>query len=294
MNDLEGMATALQASGQYRVQRRLQPRLRINDSHGAQTRLGLFVDVETTGLHPTKHEIIELGMIPFSYLTDGLICDIGPSFEQFQEPSSPIPPEITRLTGITDVMVAGQRIDIDAARALVDRASLVIAHNANFDRRFLERLSDVFALKPWACSMSQVDWVNEGHEGVKLACLAAGAGFFYDRHRAVHDCRAAIELLATPLPASGVPAMQRLLEKARRPSWRIWAVNSPFDLKDILKTRGYRWNGDDNLDPRAWYIDVDDGLQDAEITFLRKEIYLRDVELPMREITAFNRFSDRS
>ncbi len=72
MNDLEAMAGALRASGQYRVQRRLQPRLRINDSHGAPTRLGLFVDVETTGLDPTKHEIIELGMIPFSYLSDGL------------------------------------------------------------------------------------------------------------------------------------------------------------------------------------------------------------------------------
>lgn len=294
MSDLEAMADALRASGQYRVQRRLQPRLRINNARGAPTRQGLFVDVETTGLDPTKHEIIELGMIPFSYLPDGLICDIGPPFEQFQEPSSPIPPAITRLTGITDEMVAGQRIDVDAVRALVDRASLVIAHNASFDRRFLERLSDPFVVKPWACSMSQVDWTEEGHEGVKLAYLAAGTGFFYDRHRAVHDCRAAIELLAAPLPTSGVPAMQRLLEKARRPSWRIWAENSPFDLKDVLKARGYRWNGDDNPNPRAWYIDVEDGLQEAEIAFLRKEIYLRDVELLVREITAFNRFSDRA
>ena len=294
MNDLDAMAEALQASGQYRVLRRLQPRLRINDSGGAPTRLGLFVDVETTGLDPTKHEIIELGMIPFSYLPDGLICDIGPPFEQFQEPSAPIPPEITRLTGITDAMVAGHRIDLDAVRALVDRASLVIAHNAGFDRRFLERLSDAFVFKPWACSMSQIDWIGEGHEGVKLAYLAAGAGFFYDRHRAVHDCRAAIELLAMPLPASRVPAMQKLLEKARRPSWRIWEENSPFDLKDVLKARGYRWNGDDNPNPRAWYIDVDDGLQGDEIAFLRKEIYLRDVELLVREITPFNRFSDRT
>ncbi|HCJ22935.1 MAG TPA: DNA polymerase III subunit epsilon [Erythrobacter sp.] len=293
MNDFEAMAAALKASGQYRVQRRLEPRLRINNAHGAPTKLGLFVDVETTGLDPTKHEIIELGMIPFSYLPDGLICDIGPPFERFQEPTSPIPPEITRLTGITDAMVAGKRIDVDAVRALVDRSSLVIAHNASFDRRFLERLSDAFVFKPWACSMSQVDWIDEGHEGVKLAYLAAGAGFFYDRHRAVHDCRAAIELLAAPLPISGVPAMQKMLDKARRPSWRIWAENSPFDLKDVLKARGYRWNGDDNPNPRAWYIDVDDGQREAEIGFLCKEIYLREADLPVREVTAFNRFSDR-
>ena len=43
--------------------------------------------------------------------------------------------------------------------------------------------------------MSQVEWQSEGHEGVKLAWLAAGAGFFYDKHRAVNDCHAGIELL---------------------------------------------------------------------------------------------------
>lgn len=88
--------------------------------------------------------------------------------------------------------------------------------------------------------------------------------------------------------------MRRLLENARRPSWRIWAENSPFDLKDVLKARGYRWNGDDNPNPRAWYIDVDDGLRDAEIAFLRKEIYQREVELRAYEINAYNRFSDRA
>jgi len=294
MNDLEAMAEQLRASGEYRVQRRLQLRPRINDSRGAPTRLGLLVDVETTGLDPQKHEIIELAMVPFSYLPDGLICDVGPAFERFHQPSSPIPPSITRLTGITDAMVADQRIDCEAVRTLVNGAALIVAHNANFDRRFLERLSDAFVTKPWACSMSQVDWVEEGHEGVKLAYLAAGAGFFYNRHRAAHDCRATIELLASPLPTSGVPAMRGLLEKARRPSWRIWAENSPFDLKDALKARGYRWNGDENSNPRAWYIDVDDGMKEAEIAFLRQKIYLRDVELLVREITAYTRFSDRA
>lgn len=95
-------------------------------------------------------------MIPFSYLSDGLICDIGPPFEQFQEPSSPIPPTIMRLTGITDAMVAGQRIDVDAVRELVDHASLVIAHNASFDRRFsnASALPSFSSLWPVRCRRS--------------------------------------------------------------------------------------------------------------------------------------------
>ncbi len=291
--DLAALAELLNASGEYRVQRRLAERPIITDPDGTPTRTGLFLDVETTGLDPRKDEIIELAMIAFNYGVDGRIFEIGESFQCFQEPSAPIPQEITKLTGITDAMVAGQRIDAGQVAAFANGAALVVAHNAAFDRRFAERLSEVFVTKPWACSMTQVDWQAEGFEGTKLAYLAMGAGFFYDRHRAEHDCRAAIELLAKPLPSSGVPAMARLLDNARRPSWRIWAENSPYDLKDALKARGYRWNGDDNPNPRAWYIDVEDTQRDAEIEYLRKEIYLREVELLVHRMDAYNRFSDR-
>lgn len=291
--DLAAMAEVLRASGGYRVQRRLKPRRTINPIDGSTTRTALLVDVETTGLDPYKDEIIELAMVPFTYGVDGRIFEIGKPFERFQEPTSPIPTNITQLTGITDAMVAGQHIDPAEVSTFASGAALVVAHNAAFDRRFVERLSEVFATKPWACSMTQIDWVGEGHEGTKLTYLAAGAGFFYERHRAVHDCHAAIELLAATLPISGVPAMSQLLDRARRSSWRIWAENSPFDLKDTLKARGYRWNGESNSGPRAWYIDVDDQDRETELAYLRNEIYKHEIKLLENKITAYNRFSDR-
>jgi DNA polymerase-3 subunit epsilon len=87
--------------------------------------------------------------------------------------------------------------------------------------------------------------------------------------------------------------MGALLERARKPSWRIWAENSPFELKDILKARGYRWNAEGSPFPKAWYTEVDDDAKDAELTFLKNEIYQRDIELLVRKIDAYNRFSDR-
>jgi DNA polymerase III subunit epsilon len=120
-----------------------------------------------------------------------------------------------------------------------------------------------------------------------------GAGFFYDRHRAATDCVAAIELLASPLPKSGQSAMSCLLQAARRPAWRIWAENSPFELKDELKARGYRWNGDGGPSPKAWYIDVGKDAKEQELALLRSEIYQRDVEPLVRKITAYERFSGR-
>ncbi len=250
-NDLQAMAAALEASRLYRVLRKLGDRTQLSPPSGAPTRVGLFIDVETTGLDTAHDEVIELALVPFTYGLDGQVFDILPAYETFQEPSRPIPPEITQITGITDAMVAGCKIDLAQVEALVARAALVVAHNAAFDRRFAERLSAAFEAKPWACSMSQVDWAAEGHEGRKLSYLVAGAGYFYDAHRAATDCRAAIELLAALLPRSGVPAMAKLLENARRPSWRIWAENSPYDLRNALKARGYRWNGDGGPAPKA-------------------------------------------
>ena len=87
--------------------------------------------------------------------------------------------------------------------------------------------------------------------------------------------------------------MDCLLQRARQPGWRIWAENSPFDLKDQLKARGYRWNGDGCCGPSAWFIDVDDNTKEQELGFLRTEVYQRNLDPMVRRITAFERFSDR-
>ena len=287
------MAAALERSGGYRVLRRLAPLTPRAPPPGVRTRLGLFVDTETTGLDPARDEIIELAMVPFTYGVDGEIYEVGAPFQELRQPSKPIPPEITAITGIDDAMVEGQSIDPHAVTSFAAPAALVVAHNAAFDRRFLERYCETFNTKPWACSMREIDWAAEGYEGTKLAYLAAGAGFFYERHRAAHDCMAAIELLARPHPKSGRTGLAQLLERARTPSWRIWAENSPFDLKDVLKARGYRWNGEGTAAPRAWFIDVHEEARAAEEAFLKAEIYRGEIDLLVRRIDAYDRFSDR-
>ena len=292
--ELEALAKALEDSGLYRVLRKIEPRRAAVAPDGFVVRRGLFVDVETTGLDPSKDEIIEIAMVPFSYTLEGLVLDVGEPFQSLRQPSVPIPAEITRMTGIDDAMVAGHSVDPAAVASFASSAALVVAHNASFDRRFLERLCDTFTIKPWACSLSQVDWAAEGFEGSKLTYLAAGLGLFYDRHRALGDCHAGIEVLARPLPISGGTALAQLLTNARKPMRRIWAENSPFELKDSLKARGYRWNPDGNGSPKGWYVDVVQDDLDAELGFLQTEIYQCEIDLLTKEITAFDRFSDRA
>jgi DNA polymerase-3 subunit epsilon len=86
-------------------------------------------------------------MVKFDYLPDGRVGGVRDVFSSFNEPSIPIPTEVTVLTGITDDMVAGQRIDEAVVSTFVEDAVIVIAHNAGFDRKFAERYWPVFERK---------------------------------------------------------------------------------------------------------------------------------------------------
>ncbi|MXP66079.1 3'-5' exonuclease [Roseomonas sp. M0104] len=289
---LEAMAAALEASGRYQVLRRIAPRPATECPPGVPTRLGLLLDLETTGLDPAQDEIIAFAMLPFTYRLDGTLYQVGEPFSRLRQPSHPIPPTVSALTGLTDALVAGQQIDPVEVARFVEPAALIVAHNASFDRRFAERFCAAFVTKPWACSLNGVDWAGEGFEGTRLGYLAMRHGLFFDGHRAHHGCQATLEILARPLPRSGVPALAQLLQGARQTSWRIWAEQAPFEAKDRLKARGYRWNGEGQ--PRAWFIDVAEAEREAELAFLHSEIYGRAVELPTRRLTAYERFSERA
>jgi DNA polymerase III subunit epsilon len=291
---LSAMAEALAKSADYRVLRRLVPRKPSHPSVGLSTKSGILLDVETTGLDEQKDEVIELGMVKFDYLPDGRIAGLTDVFSSFNEPSKPIPPEVTTLTGITNEMVAGQRIDEGAVSSFAEDAVIVIAHNASFDRKFAERYWPIFQRKAWGCSATEVEWRKHGFEGSRLGYLLNGAGFFHQAHRAVDDCHALLEILALELPSTGTPALAVLLEQARKKTMRVWAEQSPFDLKDSLKRRGYRWSDGSDGRPRSWYIDIGEDKLDDEITFLRTEIYLQDMEPRSQTLTAFDRFSIRA
>lgn len=144
---LAAMADALSRSADYRVVRRLVPRIPFTPSIGQNTKTAVLLDTETTGLDARKDEIIELGTIKFDYLPDGRVAGVRDTFSAFNEPSVPIPLEVTALTGITDEMLAGHRIDEAAVTAFVDDAVIVIAHNSGFDRKFVERYWPVFEQK---------------------------------------------------------------------------------------------------------------------------------------------------
>jgi len=290
--DPDELAAKLAAHPDFRVIRRLDPSQQRLPLTGSKIRRAAVLDTETTGTDPAQDQVIELAIVLFEYcLETGAVGRVVDRYDGLEDPGRTIPPESTAIHGITDAMVAGQRFDDARVESLVKQAGIVIAHNARFDRGFLESRMPIFASVPWACSWQEIPWSDAGIESSKLEYLAYRHGFFYEGHRAEIDCLALLELLSRPFGQTGSTALQVLLETARKPSFRLWANNSPFDTKDALRKRGYRWVPD----KRTWVGELASREEvPAELAWLRDTVYGgKSVALDLDEFDAKSRYSDR-
>jgi DNA polymerase-3 subunit epsilon len=289
--DLEFLARQLEASDDYRVLRRLKPPTLLDRTTlPTGTREAVALDLETTGLSHGRDRPIEIGMVRFAYDERGAILGITDQLSALEDPGVPLDPIITRITGLRDADVAGQRFPDDAVARLLDGVGLVIAHNAGFDRPFAEERYPVLQGLHWACSLEEIAWDTfEGFVGRSLGALLMARGAFFGAHRAVEDALALTELLRIPLPDGSLP-FELLRVSARRTSVRLWAEKAPFDQKDVLKGRGYRWNGEAKL----WWIDLEEAQLEEELAVLQRDVYLgRMGKLPQLRFDARVRWSRR-
>ncbi len=205
-------------------------------------KLGIILDLETTGLSKEHDEIIEVAFRPFYFCPQFFkVTSIARKFTLYNEPSSPIREEITELTGITDEMVAGQKIDWSWLRNMLNSADYIICHNASFDRGFFDTILEREGVKVtedvvWACSMKQIDWQSFCRPSKALEVLCAWSGFFYDSHRAHVDVDALLHLLRRE------SRLGELIETSSTADYRVFAMNSPREMNHLLKRRWYRWD----------------------------------------------------
>lgn len=233
---------------------------------GAVIKRANIIDCETTGLDPTTAKLIELAVVPFDYLDDGTIVAVHEPQSWLQDPGEPLTDEVKQVTGLTNEILAGQKINMAAVNGFFGNGMLNIAHNAAYDRQVCEQNLGLGVSMPWSCSMSEIDWkAHFKSPSRSLEVLAWSMGWFYDAHRAALDCLALAFLLTQP-GSDGRPLSAHLFERARAHSYRVYATGSPFERKDALKARGYRWDGT----RKVWHRDMHDPeTRDAEVSWLQ-------------------------
>lgn len=268
---------AVRAHPDYRVLEKFQPRITYHGDQELPEKLymGVYVDTETTGVDTRKDNIIELAIVKFTFDADGRIYFIEVSRSFLNDPGVPLDDKIRSITGITDDDVKGQVIDAREVDELLQDVHLVLAHNAAFDRKICERYFPRFKELPWACTQQDVPWRKEfGSPGLALEVIALFVGnIFYEAHRALIDCQIGVHML-TAQDRDGNPAMLYAINAASEDSLRVWACNSPYHTKDLLKDRGYHWNDGRDGRPKAWHKNMgqDREALGAELEWLRTRV----------------------
>ena len=206
------------------------------------------LDVETTGYSPGRDHLIEVAA---AVMKGPEILD---RFSALVDPGVPIPVEITKLTGIDDVVVAGE----DAAEAVVARLVAfvgkrdVVAHHAPFDRSFIESVAGPRALRgTWLDSLTLARLGLPRMRSHRLADLATAfaPGVSERAHRAGDDVEALCRVWRVAL--AGIAALdpgvlERIVNLGRGAAWpeRDWLSrisagigHAPYDLKEVRRKR---------------------------------------------------------
>lgn len=253
-----------------------------------------ILDTETTGLDTTAAEIIELGYMIVEVDADtGQFFDVLKRFNQLQQPSAALPPEITEVTGLTDADLTGQAIDWAEVEADLESVSLIVAHNAGFDRKMMERYSTACVSKLWGCSVNDVDWKEMGQKNRSQEWLVyVIADAYYSAHRALDDVSALSLLLSRKIPGKDEFIFKQLIRRANEDLCILKASGSRYEEKDQLKAAGYAWN----RDTLTWCKEVTATELETRKDELRQElISAAPSSKPMMgRIAAINRYSVRA
>ena len=153
-----------------------------------------IIDVETTGTSASFGKITEIAIVLHNGAT------VTETYNTLINPECNIPWNITRLTGITNEMVADAPKFCEVAKKIVEMTagSIFVAHNAMFDYSFIKeefkRLGYDYKRKT-ICTVKLGRKLLPGHRSYSLGNICEDLGIrITDRHRAIGDALATAKL----------------------------------------------------------------------------------------------------
>ncbi|MCX7882353.1 MAG: single-stranded-DNA-specific exonuclease RecJ [Brevinematales bacterium] len=175
----------------------------------------IFCDLETTGLNPSRDEIIEIGAVK---VKNGVILD---TFQCFLKTEKPLPKEISRLTGITQEMLEKEglppREALEKFFAFAENKK-IIGHNlADFDMRFLQHALRKYLGKHFSPPIEDTLRLSKilfpKLKDHKLSTLAEELGIYIDTsqlHRASFDAELCAKVYRSMILQRNHPLIQSL------------------------------------------------------------------------------------
>lgn len=159
----------------------------------------IVFDLETTGLDPQKHEIIEIGAIKINKNSTN-----HEAFQYLIKPKKKITQKITDINGITNDMVNREGRELaDVLPEFIDFIGnhRLIAYNAEFDMKFINAAAERHGLtinNKHSCALKMARKAWPDLPSYKLESLAKSGNLSTTgNHRALKDCELATYVYMT-------------------------------------------------------------------------------------------------
>lgn len=197
----------------------------------------LIIDTETTGLDAKEGKVIEIGAIFYNIPTQTITHQVSTLMHAESNPAF----DINRISpnALQSVLLENQSAAISMVHFMLVMCDAVVAHNAAFDRGWIESLDESLATvsrqKDWICTKEDFTWpVRKGiplnliHIAVDLDVPVVSA------HRALADC----QLLASCF--SKLTDINERLAESKKPR-DTYIANVSFDDRQLAKDAGFSW-----------------------------------------------------
>ena len=213
---------------------------------GAMSQSFVVFDLETTGLSPADCAITEIGAV---VVENGEITE---SYNSFVNPGCHIPEEITKITNITDEMVADAPGQEEALRAFLEFVDgrVLIAHNAHgFDIRFLKACAERYGVPFGNTYIDTLPLAQALYLGLRNYKLDTIGKYLeippFQHHRACDDAKALAQIyvkMIEDLALRGVTALENVntglggtRELAKKNFHLIILVRNAAGLKNLYR-----------------------------------------------------------
>jgi DNA polymerase III subunit epsilon len=196
----------------------------------------LILDTETTGIDPKKGKLIEVAGIFFNIPSKSIIQQISTLF--YAEDNAAQHINNITVESLRSVNPGLCAISNDVLSFMMGKCDAVIAHNANFDRRWVEHHLEqklISQQKKWLCSKEDIQWAPS--KSLKLVDIAEAMGVpVVSAHRALSDCQMLAACLAK------LPDLDAQLNSGS--SRKLYVANVSYEDKELPKKAGFYWDAD--------------------------------------------------